>query len=155
MSNAAYRLDEADDIGKPTKPRCAAVEGGKICDRSTRHGKDLCADHIIESPYAKWIIEKLTLYNSEVARIKKSGSIKSIEEDSFVLQEIVKVLHYRGSKSIKGLAREISMEIDVVEVYARYMARRKLAKLRRAKKADDYIIDLIGAPTFTSPSFHA
>ena len=30
MSNAAYRLDEADDIGKPTKPRCAAVEEVKF-----------------------------------------------------------------------------------------------------------------------------
>jgi len=128
-----------EGVSRPPKTRC------RICDRATKGGKDLCVEHITESTYAKWIASILQAFEDETKRVLRTRSVRSIKQDSPLLKEIILTLHL-GSKTTKGLAKDMQIPYELVEVYARYLARHKLAKLRLTKNRDDHYIDLMIVP---------
>lgn len=92
-------------------------------------------------------------FDAEVDLVKHTRNIKSIKENGLLIQEVVRTLHYRGSKTIRGLAKDISISPDVIEVCARYLIAKGLAEMRQTKKRDDFFIDLIVVPSFFAPSY--
>ncbi len=133
--------------GRDPEQRCTALVSPKTpCARATREGKPFCPEHVEQTPYAKWIQAQLGTLAEEEAAVLKTSNITSVSEDSLMLQEIVKTLHYRGSRTIRRLAKDIGTTTTVIDVFARYLAARNLAEVRRTAKRDDYIITLTIAP---------
>lgn len=115
------------------------------CGHATKNGKSLCVEHITEGDYPMWIASVLKSSEHEAERVLKTRSIRSIKSDSLLLKDILTTLHTK-SRTIKSLAKDMLLPYDLVEVYARYLLKNKVAALRPTKKGDDHYIDLLIVP---------
>ena len=125
-----------------------------ICKRATTGGKAWCLNHAAQTPYALWITDRLKDFDAEIAVVRRHNTTRPIKEDGLLLQEIVKTLHFRGSRTIKGLSSDLSVDCDIIDIYVRYLIKKKMAAVRPTKKKDGFFIDLLIVPSFEAPTYH-
>jgi len=97
-------------------------------------------------PRVQWILEEIAAQDHELERVEKTGSIGAIQENSLTVKEIINCIHYKGPRTIKGLAKEITLSPEIVAVYIRYLAKNSKVKLKENRRRSDKIIELTFRP---------
>lgn len=116
-----------------------------ICKRTTRNNKPWCPSHITESPYVQWILKQTNRQEQELREVHRSQSSIFIEDFSLTLQEIVAHLHHKGSKTIKGLSKELSLDPDTVKHYIDHLRGLDMVRIELNKRKNDKTVHLLSA----------
>lgn len=118
----------------------------EICGGRTREGKPFCPHHVEHHNYVRNILQILEDQAEEHSNVLTKG-VTAIGSNSLTVKEIVRLLSIRGTTTINRIAKDMSLDLKVVEVYVKYLVRRRIARsgetkrgaktLRLRKKTDD------------------
>jgi len=93
------------------------------CNTPTKGGKDRCLLHIEERPYVRKLLGKLADIEREVLATSILGA-KAVRENSDTLMEIISLLEAKGAKTVKGISKELKLDVVAVEGYIDYLQQR-------------------------------
>ena len=99
----------------------------EVCGESTREGKPFCPEHVERNAYVRNILQALEDQEKEHTKALKKGT-SAIANNSLTAIEMVKVLAIRGTTTVNRIAREVNLDLELVEVYARYLGERRITR---------------------------
>ena len=115
---------------KRRAPRSCEASG---CGRSTRERKPFCPDHVEQHAYVQEVLGKLAAREAADERVLRRGP-KAVDPRSLTAEELLTFLHVHGSNSVKRLARELNLEVELVDRYAAGLARLGLVSLGETRR---------------------
>lgn len=99
------------------EPRTATCD---ICGRTTREGKPLCSEHILEMPYAQSILQYLQAREREIEALEKRGRVA----DGVLAQELNFQLRMFGEQTTARLARSLNMTEPPIILLVEHLAKK-------------------------------
>lgn len=103
------------------------------CTNSTREGKALCQDHVLESAYAIRIRRQLDQRTAEDANVTELGH-KAVRLDGMTVEEILLQLSIHGARSVKRLAKELNIDEETMLQYCEGLRKVKLVTFSLSKR---------------------
>ena len=88
------------------------------CGGVSREGKLYCSEHVDEIGYVQEVRTRIESREAELAAVARVG-IKAVDLEGFVVREIVGLLTAHGARSVCRLAREVSIDFEVMLHYVR------------------------------------
>lgn len=99
----------------------------EICEGATREGKPYCPEHVEHNKYVRNILQVLKDQDEEHAKALTRG-VRAITNNSLTVKEMVKVISIRGTTTVNRVAREMNLDLKIVEIYARYLVNRRITR---------------------------
>jgi predicted transcriptional regulator len=118
--------------GRNKSERC------KICGKATREGKDLCTDHIGESPYAKKLAERLAQMKGHDEEAAENRVDISVENET--IKELLLILKLSGPRTIERLARELNRDTKIITNYVNALVKKRLVKTDSTKRGSTMVM---------------
>lgn len=133
---ARWRSSQAPGRRRPS--RCQAAG----CDQATRENKPFCSDHVFHHAYAQKIAAELERQKLEVARARRLGP-RGADPAGHTANEILTELRVHGNRTVRRLARDLRLDVPIVEAFVQAMSRKRLVKLCASRRGAG-IVKLVG-----------
>lgn len=88
----------------------------KGCDKATREGKPFCVDHVERHDYVGRLLAEMRRREEDDALVMRKGS-KAVKWESLTAQEILNHLRVYGSRTLRRICRELTLEPKLAEAY--------------------------------------
>jgi len=115
--------------GRHERRQCDAAG----CRSGTKGGKQFCSSHVDLQPYVQDLLAQLAAQEEEIANVRRVGA-RAVDPSGIQTQEILSFLRVHGDKTVRGLARELNLEVEVARAYGRSLKRRGLVSLSKNKR---------------------
>lgn len=112
----------------PAATRARRKCGEEGCDRTTREDKPFCSEHVECHPYVQDLMTQIAERETELARVERAGA-RAVDPDGPTAWEIHNYLRVHGDRTIPGLARELNIDLPVLEIFIHALNRRGLLGL--------------------------
>jgi len=109
--------------------RCLAER----CTQRTRSGKPYCPDHVEQHPYVQELQAMLVQQRNEIDQVARLG-VRAVDTEGLTANELLLQLKLYGDRTVERLARDMQLDVSVVEAYARALARDGKATLARTRR---------------------
>jgi hypothetical protein len=120
--------------GRTTVMRC---EIG-ACRNSTREQKPFCSLHVEQNTYVRGLLSTLEGQEKEEARVRRSGA-RAVDSQGLNAIEILRQLRFHGDQTAERLALTIRIDLELVEVYVRALAKENLIFLGRTERGSTIV----------------
>lgn len=112
------------------------------CDLRTRDGKPYCPDHVELHPYVQELQAMLAEQRGEIERVERRG-VRAVDPSGLTANELMLQLKLYGDRTVERLARDLQLPPEVVEAYARGLAREGKVSLSHTRRGHVQVTLLI------------
>jgi len=117
------------DIKRHQTKYCT-IEG---CGKFTRAGKTFCSNHIEHQPYVQRVLGRIAEREDEMALVIRKGT-RGVDVQGVVAKEILDYIRVHGERTTSKMAKEMSIEKDIVMAYITVFKRRRLVRLGKTSR---------------------
>jgi hypothetical protein len=103
------------------------------CDKSTKHHKPFCSQHVDEQPYVSRLLGLLAETQREHEAVRRRGW-KAVSLDGVTASEVLSQLYQYGGRTVERLSRDLQLPVSVIQSYADALAKAGLVGLGRSAR---------------------
>lgn len=126
--NAIERIDRLSEVGSRSNFRGPRPCGLASCEDPTREGKPYCVKHVDHNPYVREVMEAIAGAEREQGLARRRGS-RAVDPAGLTSSEILRELRVHGPQSPPRLSRRLGIDLGVLRVYLRALARKRVLRL--------------------------
>jgi len=119
------RLSEIASSFNYRGPRPCSLAG---CEQRTQEGKPFCVGHVDHNPYVRDVMAVIAAADQERALVRRRGS-RAVDPEALTSREILRELRVHGACSPARLARRLGLDLELLRVYLRALARERALRL--------------------------
>lgn len=120
---------------------CSGRPGGRTCsllgcNNNTREQKPYCSEHLELNAYAGKVIQELREMEAEDERVSRLAIRGNEAIHTLNAQEIVNKLRHEGERTVKGLAKDLNLDLRIVWAYIRALTTKKVVIVGTTDRGD-------------------
>jgi hypothetical protein len=103
------------------------------CKRATTGRKPFCTDHIEHMPQVRWLRDELQRREDEWEAVRRRGA-RAVKMEGTTAHEVLQYLKVHGSRTIRRLAKDLSMDLELVTPYVNALRRKRKVRVTENKR---------------------
>lgn len=103
------------------------------CKRATTGRKPYCTEHVALMPQVQRLQEELQRREDEWSAVLRRGA-RAVDPQGTTAQEILMYLKIQGSSTVRRLAKDLSMDLELLTPYVNALRRHRLVRVTQNKR---------------------